>query len=74
MLVFEFKAYRKQKQFNTVDEAIITAQFIRNCCLLYWIHNKKSELIQLKSILCYTESRLFLGFRSQLNRPLAELR
>jgi len=35
MLVFEFKAYRKQNQFNAVDEAIRTAQFIRNSCLRY---------------------------------------
>jgi putative transposase len=33
MLVFEFKAYVKQSQFNAVDEAIRTAKFIRNSCL-----------------------------------------
>ena len=33
MLVFEFKAYGKQYQFNAVDEAIRTAKFIRNSCL-----------------------------------------
>jgi putative transposase len=33
MLVFEFKAYGKQNQFNAVDEAIRTAKFIRNICL-----------------------------------------
>jgi hypothetical protein len=27
MLVFEFKAYGKQNQFNAVDEAIRTAKF-----------------------------------------------
>jgi len=41
MLVFEFKAYGKQNQFNAVDEAIRTAQFIRNSCLRYWMDNKK---------------------------------
>jgi hypothetical protein len=33
LLVFEFKAYGKQNQFNAVDEAIHTAKFIRNSCL-----------------------------------------
>jgi putative transposase len=41
MLVFEFKAYGRQYQFNAVDEAIRTAQFIRNSCLRYWMDNKK---------------------------------
>jgi len=41
MLVFEFKAYGKQYQFNAVDEAIRTAKFIRNSCLRYWMDNKK---------------------------------
>ena len=41
MLVFEFKAYGKQSQFNAVDEEIRTAKFIRNSCLRYWMDNKK---------------------------------
>ena len=41
MLVFEFKSYGKQSQFNAVDEAIRTANFIRNSCLRYWMDNKK---------------------------------
>jgi len=41
MLVFEFKAYGKQSQFNAVDEAIRTAKFIRDSCLRYWMDNKK---------------------------------
>jgi hypothetical protein len=36
MLVFEFKAYGKSSQFTAVDEAISTAQFVRNSCLRYW--------------------------------------
>jgi len=43
MLVFEFKAYGKQNQFNAVDEAIRTPQFIRNSCLRYWMDNKKVD-------------------------------
>jgi putative transposase len=41
MLVFEFKAYANENQFNAVGKAIRTAQLIRNSCLHYWM-NKKS--------------------------------
>ncbi len=37
MLVFEFKAYGTSQQFNLVDEAIRTVQFVRNKCLRLWI-------------------------------------
>ena len=41
MLVFEFKAYGKSTQFSAVNEAIRTAQFVRNSCLRYWMDNQK---------------------------------
>ena len=41
MLIFEFKAYGKPQQFNAVDEAIRTVQFIRNKALRFWIDNEK---------------------------------
>lgn len=37
MLVFEFKAYGKSKQFSAVDEALRTVQFIRNKALRFWM-------------------------------------
>jgi len=37
MLVFDFKAYRSQQQFDAIDEAIRTCQFIRNKCLRLWM-------------------------------------
>ena len=43
MLVFEFKAYGKSSQFTAVDEAIRTAQFVRNSCLRYWMDNQKID-------------------------------
>jgi putative transposase len=43
MLIFEFKAYENKSQFAAVDEAIRTAQFVRNSCLCYWVDNKKYE-------------------------------
>ncbi|NJM66414.1 MAG: transposase [Acaryochloris sp. RU_4_1] len=41
MLVFEFKAYGKQKQYRAIDEAIRTGQFIQNKCLRYWMDTPK---------------------------------
>ncbi len=43
MLVFEFKTYGKPNQFKAVDEAIRTAQFVRNSCLRYWMDNPKKN-------------------------------
>jgi putative transposase len=37
MLIYEFKAYGTSQQFNLVDEAIRTVQFVRNKCLRLWI-------------------------------------
>jgi len=41
MLVFEFKAYGKRQQFDAVDQAIRTVQFIRNKTLRFWMDNEK---------------------------------
>ena len=40
MLVLEVKIYAKPKQYLAMDEAIRTAQFIRNKALRYWMDNK----------------------------------
>jgi putative transposase len=37
MIVFEFKAYGLQQQFQSIDETIRTVQFVRNKCLRLWI-------------------------------------
>lgn len=37
MIVLEFKAYGKPSQFNAVDEALRTVQFIRNKALRFWM-------------------------------------
>ena len=39
MLVCEFKAKGKPYQYKAIDEAIRTAQFVRNSCLRYWMDN-----------------------------------
>ncbi|QUY45478.1 RNA-guided endonuclease TnpB family protein [Acaryochloris marina] len=40
MIVLEFKARTSQHQTSAIDEAIRTAQFIRNKCLRFWMDNK----------------------------------
>ena len=39
MLILEYKAYGKDAQFASVDEAIRVTQFIRNKALRYWMDN-----------------------------------
>jgi len=41
MLVLEFKAYGKTKQFSAIDEALRTVQFICNKALRFWMDNTK---------------------------------
>jgi putative transposase len=41
MLVFEFKAYGNQQQFDAIDEALRTVQFIRNKAIRLWMDHVK---------------------------------
>ena len=65
MLVFEFKAYGKSSQFVAVDEAIRTAQFIRNSCIRLWMDNKKIGQYDLQKY-CAVLAHKF-PFASELN-------
>jgi putative transposase len=40
MLVLEYKAYGREDQFRAIDEAIRTAQFIRNKCIRHWMDSR----------------------------------
>ena len=40
MIVIEFKLKGKQEQYRAIDEAIRTAQFIRNKCVRFWMDNQ----------------------------------
>ena len=40
MLVLEFKVRAKKQQYQALDEAIRTAQFVQNKCLRYWMENQ----------------------------------
>jgi len=41
MIILEFKVRAKPVQYNAIDEAIRTVQFIRNKCLRFWMDNQK---------------------------------
>jgi putative transposase len=54
MLVFEFKAYGNQQQFDAVDEALRTVQFIRNKAIRLWMNSiniGKNELSKYCAVL-----------------------
>jgi putative transposase len=40
MIVLEFKAKGKTTQYAAIDEAIKTAQFVRNKCVRFWMDNR----------------------------------
>jgi len=47
MLVFEFKTYGKAVQFEAVDQAIRTTQFIRNKAIRLWMDGQTKSWIEL---------------------------
>lgn len=58
MIVLETKLKGTSEQYGRLDEAIRTAQFVRNSCIRYWIDNKgvgKNDL----SKLCATLAKEF---------------
>jgi putative transposase len=40
MIVLEFKVKGKTTQYAAIDEAIRTAQFLRNKCVRFWMDNR----------------------------------
>lgn len=40
MIVLEFKAKGKTTQYDAINEAIKTAQFVRNKCIRFWMDNR----------------------------------
>jgi putative transposase len=65
MVVFEFKAYGKALQLAAINEAIRTAQFIRNSCIRLWMDVKgtgKNDLQKYCAVLAAN-----FPFASELN-------
>ncbi|WP_413159937.1 RNA-guided endonuclease InsQ/TnpB family protein [Capilliphycus salinus ALCB114379] len=54
MIVLEFKAKGKASQYQAIDEAIRTSQFIQNKCIRYWMDNRgvsKADLSKYTKVL-----------------------
>ena len=58
MIVLETKLKGTDEQYGKLDEAIRTAQFVRNSCIRYWIDNKGVEKKDL-SALCAVLAKEF---------------
>lgn len=68
MIVLEYKVKGKQFQYNAIDEAILTTQFIKNKCLRYWIDVSKDLKIDKFALNKYsTELRKEFSFVADLN-------
>ncbi|MGV0025762.1 RNA-guided endonuclease InsQ/TnpB family protein [Phormidesmis priestleyi] len=65
MLVLEFKTYGKSSQFKAIDEAIRTAQFIRNSCIRLWMDVKGTGQNDLQKY-CAVLAKNF-SFANELN-------
>ncbi|NEO14589.1 MULTISPECIES: transposase [unclassified Moorena] len=65
MIVLEFKAYGKPKQYSAIDEAIRTAKFVRNSCIRYWMDNKGVGKLDLNKY-CTVLAKQF-PFANELN-------
>lgn len=65
MIVLEFKAYGKISQFNAVDEALRTVQFIRNKALRFWMDGRGKSQYDLNKY-CAVLAKEF-SFVSELN-------
>ena len=50
MFVYEFKCTGRPSQYQAIDEAIRTSQFIRNKCLRHWMDNKEVNGYDLKDV------------------------
>jgi putative transposase len=54
MFIYEFKVYPKPEQIVAIEEAIRTAQFVRNKVLRYWMDNScvgKTEMFRYNTLL-----------------------
>jgi putative transposase len=65
MLAFEFKAYGKSAQLTAIDDAIRTAQFIRNSCIRLWMDNPKTGKNALQKYCAVLAAKF--PFASELN-------
>ncbi|MTJ11887.1 transposase [Anabaena sp. UHCC 0187] len=68
MLVLEYKVKGKQNQYNAIDDAIRTTQFIRNKAIRYWMDAPRELKIDKFALNKYsTELRSDFTFAAELN-------
>ena len=68
MLVLEYKVKGKNSQYEAIDEAIRTTQFVRNKALRYWIDASRELKIDRFALNKYsTELRNEFKFVKELN-------
>ena len=68
MLVLEYKVKGKQDQYNAIDDAIRTTQFIRNKAIRYWMDAPQELKIDKFALNKYsTELRSYFPFAAELN-------
>lgn len=68
MLVLEYKVKAKPNQYQAIEAAIRTTQFVRNKCIRYWMDAPKDEKINRFSLNKYsTELRNEYSFVQDLN-------
>ena len=68
MLVLEYKIKAKPKQYQAIEDAIRTVQFIRNKCIRYWMDTPKDAKINRFDLSKYsTELRNEFKFVKDLN-------
>jgi putative transposase len=68
VLVLEYKAKGNKRQYQAIEEAIKTTQFIRNKCLRYWMDASKEDSINNAAISRYsTVLRTDFPFVAALN-------
>lgn len=65
MIIYEFKVKAKPEQYQAINEAIKTSQFIQNKCLRYWMDNKGASKYDLNKY-CKVLAQEF-EFASELN-------
>lgn len=65
MIIYELKIKAKQHQYQAIDEAIRTAQFVQNKCLRLWMDNRGVDKYDLNKY-CAVLAKEF-AFASELN-------
>jgi putative transposase len=68
MIVLEYKVKGKQHQYNAIDDAIRTTQFVRNKAIRYWMDAPRELKIDKFILNKYsTEQRIEFPFAAELN-------